>query len=280
MKSERFKGKVAIITGSSQGIGKATAEVLCSQGAKVVLNGRNVEKLRRTENEFLEKGFEVIALAGDITRVDDSQQLIDQTLARFGRIDILINNGSLTMNEKIVAIKPEVFAQIHASNSLGAVFPTLAALPHLIQSEGSIIFISSLAGLHGMPSASAYSMGKMALTAWWQALSIELANTPVHVGICYLGFTENEPEKQMITADGSFIPVPSRPAFLMQSREKVARKIVHMVYWRKSKMVFSALGKVTAFLFRFFPRMALSIFRMAQRNTHVKVNAGNLLISP
>jgi short-subunit dehydrogenase len=265
MKSTEFKGKVAIITGSSQGIGKATAIALCKQGASVVLNGRNTEKLYHTEAELRRMGYTVHAVQGDITSIEDCQRLVNETLVHFGRLDILINNGSLTMQEKITRIEPEVFAQVHTSNSLGAVYPTLAALPHLQASGGSIILISSLAGLHGMPSAAAYSMGKMALTAWWQSLKIELRQTPIHVGICYLGFTENEAEKRMVTAEGKLIPVPRRPAFFQQSREKVAAEICAMIRYKKSKLVLSPLGKITAWMIRFFPRTVLSIFQWSQR---------------
>ena len=265
MKPKIFKGKVVIITGSSQGIGKATAIALCKQGATVVLNGRNPEKLRKTETQLHAKGYSVHAIAGDVTSVADCQHLIDETVSKFGGIDVLINNGSLTMNEKISAIQPEVFAQIHDSNSLGAVYPTLAALPHLRLSKGSIVLISSLAGLHGMPSASAYSMGKMALTAWWQSLKIELHQSSIHIGICYLGFTENETEKRMITADGSLVSVPERPRFLQQSREEVANKICGMIRYRKSKLVLTPLGKISAVLFRYFPRTVLAIFQISQR---------------
>lgn len=271
MKKQRFKGKVAIITGSSQGIGKATAIALCEQGASVVLNGRNKEKLERTASQLRDKGYTVHAIVGDVTSIEDCQRLADETIAVFGRIDILINNGSLTMNEKISAIHPEVFARIHDSNSLGAVYPTLAALPHLRRSKGSIILISSLAGLHGIPSAAAYSMGKMALTAWWQSLKIELRHTSVHIGICYLGFTENEAEKKMITADGSLVPVPKRPRFLLQSREQVAQAICSMIHRRKSKLILSPLGKIAAILIRWFPRTVLAIFQLSQhKNPELK----------
>ena len=261
----RFKNKIAIITGSSQGIGKATAIQLCKEGVTVVLNGRNLEKLENTRIELSSMGYNVISIQGDVTSNYDCEKLIKETIETFGRIDILINNGSSTMNAKIETIQPQLFVEIFNSNAMGALLPTLAALPHLKKSKGSVIFISSLGGLHGLASASAYSMGKMALTALWQSLQIELSTSGIHFGICYLSFTENEDTKRMISADGELIPVPKRIEFFQRSREKVAINISSMIKRRKSKAVISPLGNVTSFLMRHFPSTVLFIFIRTQK---------------
>lgn len=265
MSRKDFIGKIAIVTGSSQGIGKATAIELCKRGASVILNGRTASKLRKTELELLNQGFSVKAIQGDITSLEDCQYLIDKTLEHYGTIDILVNNGSLTMNESFENLNPEVFTEIHKSNSVGAVYPTKLALPHLKKTKGSVIFISSLAGLHSMPSASGYSMGKMALTAFWQSLRIELSSSGIHFGICYVSFTKTEDQKRMLTSDGSLIPVPKRPAIILQSREKVARKIVQMIKYKRVKVTLSVFGKITALTFRYFPRLVMRIIILSQR---------------
>lgn len=264
-----FKNKVAIITGSSQGIGKETAIQLCELGCKVVLNGRTLSKLEATRDELLAKGLDVDAIQGDVTSIEDCQNLIDKTVEKFGRLDILINNGSLTMNERFDQLQPEVYKAIFDSNSSGAVYPTMAALPHLKKTKGSIIFISSLAGFHGLPAASAYSMGKMSLTPLWQSLRIELTYTGIHFGIVHVSFTQNEDQKRMVTSDGSLIPVPKRPSFIQQPREKVARSIIRMIKYRRKRKVLSPLGKITAFMMRFFPRLVLSIMIQVQKKKNV-----------
>jgi short-subunit dehydrogenase len=267
MKRNDFKDKVALVTGSSQGIGKATAIELCKRGATVILNGRTASKLRKAELELLNSGYKVRGIQADITSLDDCKRMIDETIQTFGRLDILINNGSLTMNESFEELNPDLFSKIHNSNSIGAVYPTKFALPFLKKTKGSVVFISSLAGLHSMPSASGYSMGKMALTALWQSLRIELNTTGIHFGICYVSFTENESSKRMIKADGTLIPVPKRPSFMLQSRQKVSRKIVGMVKYRRSKVTLSLLGKVIAFLFRHFPTIVLKLIIFSQRKS-------------
>ena len=92
--SNALKDKVVIITGSSMGIGKNTAELFCRQGAKVVLNARNKEKLEITGNEFRKNGYDVLCVSGDISRTEDCKLLIDSCLIHYGRIDILISRPS------------------------------------------------------------------------------------------------------------------------------------------------------------------------------------------
>ncbi len=270
----RFKNKVGIITGSSRGIGRATAIELCKQGAKVVLNGRSQGQLLKTRDELLAMGFDVIALQGDATSMADCEYVVEETIKAYGQLDFLVNNGSSTMNESFEKIEPDTFHDVFCSNSLGAVLPTMAALPYLKQSKGSVLFISSLAGLHGMPSASAYSAGKMALTGFWQSLKIELSHTGIHFGICYLGFTENDAEKRMLTADGTLVPVPKRPAYLVKSQKQVAQLIAKSIYYRKSRRVISTVGKLTAFMFRFYPRLALYLMIKSQKRQEGKKEEG------
>lgn len=261
----KLAGKIVLITGSSQGIGKATAVEFCKKGATVILNGRNERKLRKAELDLQNKGFSVYALQGDITDKNDCTRLMEEIVARFGALDVLINNASVTMQESVQAIDLESFENIFNSNAIGSVFPTLAALPLLKKSGGSVLFISSLAGLHAMPSASAYSMGKMSLTAFWQSLQIELSRSGIHAAICYVSFTQNEQSKRMMSANGQLVEVPKRPKFLVQSREKVGRTLVRMIRYRRSKRVLSIMGKLVAFMFRYFPKTTLLIMRSAQK---------------
>lgn len=260
-----LKGKVAIITGSSKGIGKTTAIALCKKGMRIVLNGRNLKKLNSTEAELKKIGCDVIGIQADITTDEGCETLFKRTILKYGRVDVLINNASITMNESIENLSPTAFANIFKSNSIGSILPTLYALPYIKKSKGSIVFISSLAGLHGMPRASAYCNGKMSLTSFWQTLRIEMNALEMHFGICYLGFTKNDKDKQMVCADGKFIPVPKRPSFITQSQEKVANGIVRMVERRRAKKIFSIVGKTTSFMVKFFPRLMMFIFKKSYK---------------
>ena len=137
-----LKDKVVIITGSTQGIGKRVATEMAKLGAKIVINGRNKERLTETRLMIENLGYEVHAVQGDITSETDCKRLMNQTHERFGRIDVLINNASLTMNEYLENLSPEIYNRIFISNSIGATTPTLCALPFLKKSKGSVVFIS------------------------------------------------------------------------------------------------------------------------------------------
>ena len=255
--SKAFQGKVAIITGSSSGIGKTTAIQLAQQGASVVINGRSKDKLEMLRVTMEEEGLSVLAIAADITSYKECEQLIDDTVKHFGHVDILINNASLTMNDTFENIHPDTFNQVLLSNTLGAMMPTKAALAQLRRSKGSVVFISSLAGLNGLPACSAYCAGKMALTGFWQSLKIELDHTGIHFGICYVSFTQNDKDKRMLAGAGELVEVEERPAILKQTQEQVAKAIVRCVRKRKAKVVLSRFGKFISVLFRYMPRFTM-----------------------
>jgi len=260
-----FKNKTAIVTGSGMGIGKAIALELCKQGAHVVLNGRNEVRLEKTRLEFLQNGYPVIAVRADVTRISECDELIQKTIEAFGRVDILITNAGISMSEHFENLDSKVFAQVIESNIHGSAFPALSALPAIKISRGSIVFISSAAGLVGLPTASAYSAGKMALTALAQSLKIELSNTGVHIGIVHVGFTKNDDDKRVLNAKGELIPVAPRPAYLQQTQEEVANAVLDLIRKRKFKSILSLVGKLNAIAIRFFPGLVLSIISFSRK---------------
>lgn len=261
-----FKDKVAIVTGSSMGIGKAIAEKLGSAGASVVLNGRNPERLKNCAEDLLAKGYSVHPVIADITLFSDCERLLKETLNRFGRLDILVNNAGTVGFGPVESFEPSLYRQALDSNIYGAVFPAMACIPQLRKTGGSVIFISSLAGLLGMPNYSAYSAGKMALTALSQSLRTELTGSGIHVGIVYVSFTTNEPEKRFISPDGTLVPVPPRKKWTQQSREKVAGSIVTLIRKRKPAVTLSIIGKLYRFLIWLSPSLAGSLIRRFSKN--------------
>lgn len=249
------KNKVAVITGSSRGIGKAVALALAEKGAKVVLNGRNEQRLRETEMAMKAAGFDCLAVAGDISSYSQCERLIDESVSHFGQIDILINNAGLSAEGTIEETAPEVFKTIYETNLLGVIYPTKAALAEIKKQKGSIVFIGSIAGFMGLPGFSTYSASKMALTALAQSLKIELAGSGVHIGLNYVGFAENDTEKTFINKDGDLEYLPVRKGFQKMPIAKVADKIVRGIEYKRYKQIFSGLGRLTAFLQKFYPRV-------------------------
>jgi short-subunit dehydrogenase len=260
-----FKNKTAIVTGSGMGIGKAIALELCKAGANVVLNGRNAERLEKTHQEFLQKGYSVVAVRGDVTKISDCEAVVQKAIDTFGQIDMLITNAGISMRERFDSLQPEVFSQIIESNINGSAFPAFKALPFIKKTKGSIVFISSAAGMIGLPTASAYSAGKMALTALAQSLKIELASSGVHIGIVHVGFTQNDVEKRVLNATGELIPVAERPAYLQQTQEQVAKAVLSTIRKRKFKVILSLVGKINAFAVKFFPSLVIRIVTISQK---------------
>jgi len=250
-----FKDKVAIVTGSSQGIGKQIALELCKKGAIVIINGRTEKKLNATKERLQKAGFDVFAIACDVGIFSDCEKMVKEVVNKFGRIDILINNAGLAMEGKIAETNPEVFQKVMQVNVLGYLYPIQAALPYILQSKGSIIFNSSIAGFVGLPGFSGYSISKMALTALAQSLRIELKGTSVHVGINYIGFTENEISKTYFDEKGQLQIMPKREGVKLMPVEKVACKILQGISRKRQTQTFSGMGEVMHFLQRFCPRL-------------------------
>lgn len=256
MQDPFFKGKVAIITGSSMGIGKATALALAEKGAKIVLNGRNEERLQHTTDLLLSKGYEAIGVAGNVSSYEDCQRLIHEAIRHFGKIDILINNAGKSSRGYFDELNYAVIREMMEINFLGAVYPTQCALPYLRITKGSIVFISSVAGIRGLPETSMYCASKMALTSIAESLKVELHETGIHVGIVYVGITQNDPGKTVIGADGTLLEIKERDAAIhTQTPQQVAKAIVDHVRKRRFKKILSILGKLNWLANRLFPRI-------------------------
>jgi len=255
MKRVDLKDKVAIITGSSQGIGKAIAIAFAQKGVKVVLNGRNVDKLSQTKLELFEQGYEVLAVQADVGNYEECENLVEQAVNHYGQIDILINNAGIAMEGSIAETSPEVFENVFHTNIMGVLFPTKVALPHLKKTKGSVVFTGSIAGYMGLPNYSAYSASKMSLTAIVQSLKIELAGTGVHVGINYVGFAENDKDKTYYNAKGELKVMPVRKQFKRMPLEQVAYYFVKGIEQRKYKQTLSVIGVLTRIMQQYFPAL-------------------------
>ncbi len=238
-----FADRVVLITGSGSGIGRATARAFGEAGAAVMLNGRNEEKLQRTCEELRAAGIRVDYCLADVQREDGCRALAERTLDRFGRLDVVVANASSSQRSEFIRARPEVFRYVLESNILSAAYTAHAVLPALMETRGSLLLVGSLAGLVGLPTSAAYSAGKMALTALAQSLRVELKESGVHIGIAYVGFTRNDPEKRVLDAQGRWVPVAARDSWLQQTQEQVAQALVRMAHRRKERVVLSPLGK-------------------------------------
>ncbi|MBN8825420.1 MULTISPECIES: SDR family oxidoreductase [unclassified Spirosoma] len=250
-----FAGKVAIVTGSESGIGKATARALCMAGAKVILNGRTPERLAQTEDELLGEGLDVVSCLADVTCLEDCERLIGTAIDTFGQLDVLITNASISMRAYFADMTPDVFRQVLDSNVYGTVYPLKVALPHLIKTKGVVTFISSISALNGMPSGSAYCAGKAAVANLAHTLRLELAHTGIQIGVVHIGFTQNDLDKRVLNATGQPVPIAHRPPRWQKSQSEVARIILNHVRRRRQRTVISALGILIVLVHTHLPRL-------------------------
>jgi len=247
-----FRGKAALISGGSRGVGFALASRLVEQGAKVVITARGKERLESSRVRLREMGGEVEAVAGDISKWEDAERMVNAAVDRFGRLDILVNNAGVSMRGDFAELSGEVCSRVIATNLSGAVNLTRLAMNHVIEAQGNIVFISSIAGLFGLPGASVYCASKKALTGLCESLRLELIPKGVHVGIVYLGFTEHDPDKRILAANGDAV-LPDRPAHHTQAQ--AADKIVRMLEKRKKHLIMTPIGNLGWLAYRFSPRL-------------------------
>lgn len=264
-----FAGRVALVTGSESGIGRETARALCRSGAAVVLNGRNAERLAQTRQEFEAAGFAVASCVADVTDYAACEALVGTALEAFGRLDILITNASISQRAYFADMQPEVFRQVLDSNVYGTVYPLMAALPYLLQTRGSVTFISSISALNGMPSGSAYCAGKAAVANLAHTLRLELADSGIHLGVVHIGFTQNDPDKRVLAADGQPVPIAHRPPRWQKSQAEVADLILRHIRRRRQRTVISALGRLIVLVHTWLPRLGdWIVLRTLRRMRH------------
>ena len=259
-----FRDKVAIITGSSRGIGRATALELLKAGARVVVNGRRPESVQKTCDELQSQGFSVTGLPGDVSDDLFCSQLIRDTMTQFGKIDILINNAGGGFRGSIEQTPPEVMRSVIDANLMSAIYCTKAALTEIKKNHGSILFISSLSGIRGMPRNAPYCIAKMGMAAFSQTLSMELHGTGIHVGIIHVGLTDFDKDKKVVSYDGSLTPITRHHH---QTREQVARVILKTIMKRKKRVVLTRLGIAFDLFSRISPALTDAVIRRSEQKS-------------
>lgn len=251
----KFQGKVAVITGSSRGIGKAIAIELAKNSVSVVLNGRDESRLKETEEHIRKIHSHVTYVCCDVSDFKASEKLIETAVKKFGRLDILVNNVGISMRGTVAELNPDVFKKVFESNVYGTVNPTIPAIPHLRKTKGSIVFISSLAGIRGLPGLSAYCSSKMALRAIAESIRIEEKKNDIHVGLIQVGITEIEHNKETIAADGSLKVLKNRDKSKVQSTEQVAKATLKNIRKRNFITTLTGIGKLNKFMQTRFPML-------------------------
>ena len=242
-----MQNKVVVIVGASSGIGKALAEKYAAEGWKVVLAARRIERLRLLEEGF--KNTEVISIKTDVTVEEDCENLIEQAVKRFGKIDVLINNAGISMRAIFEDVELSVLRRTMDVNYWGTVYCSKYALPYLLKSKGSLVGVISIGGYVGLPGRTGYSASKFAVRGFLDTVRTENMKTGLHVLVAAPGFTASEIRMNALTANGGIQGETPRNENKMMSAEKVAEKIYKAIQKRKRKLILTFIeGKATVFI--------------------------------
>lgn len=261
-----MENKVIVITGASSGIGKALAFEFGRQGAKVVITGRNSQNLLEVSEELASKKIDNLSVVADVALEQDCQRVIAETITKYGKIDILINNAGISMRALFADLDVEVIKQVMDINFYGTVYMTKFALPYLIHTKGSIVGVSSIAGYRGLPGRTGYSASKFAMQGFLEALRTELLPQKVHVLVACPGFTKSNIRKVALNKEGNIQGESPRDEDKMMSSEKVASYIYKAVKNRKRDLVLTSQGKLTVFLNKWLPKfMDKMVFKTMAR---------------
>lgn len=250
-----IKNKVVIITGASSGIGRSCAMLFAERGAKVVLAARQHDKLSDLSEELKQAGAEVLVVKTDVRNEEDCRNLIQQTVAHFKEIDMLINNAGISMRAMFLELDLKVMKEVMNTNFWGTVYCTKYALPYLLESKGSVVGISSVAGKKALPGRAGYCASKFAIEGFLETLRIENRKTGLHVMIACPGFTASNIRFSALTKDGSIQGESPRDEHNMMQPEEVACHILDNIANRRRGFTLTSEGKMLLFLNKLFPSL-------------------------
>lgn len=246
--------KTIVITGASDGIGAELARQLAKRhGAELglVLAARNEARLAQVASQCGTFSVQTLVVPTDVSLEPDCRALIALAMTRFGRIDALINNAGISAQALFGDVKADDigwYEQLMRINLWGSVWCTHAALPYLKQSRGSIVAVSSLAGLFGVPGRTAYSASKFAMTGFFEALRAELKTAGVSVTTAYPGVVATKIRHHGLNAAGQAAGSSGLKEDKAMSVEECARLILNGMDARQRDVVMSAKGKLGRWL--------------------------------
>lgn len=250
---EYFRGKVAVVTGGSEGIGKALVEQLLGLGCRVSTCGRSADKLY--DLQVLHPDKPLNTFVADVGHESDCVQFIKNTLKVYGGIDLIINNAGVSMRGLFNDTKIETFQHLMNVNFWGALFCTKYALPSILERRGDVVGVSSIAGYRGLPGRSGYSASKYALQGWLEALRTELLHTGVNVMWVCPGFTASNIRFAALNAEAKQQGESPMEEGKMMTADEVAQNILKAIAKRKRTLIMTGQGKITVWLNRIFGGM-------------------------
>ena len=253
-----LRGKIIIITGASSGIGLASARLFASRGNKLVMAARRLELLDSLAAEILadpatSPETEILTVRADVSVEEDCRQLAEAALARFGGIDVLVNNAGISMRALFKDVDMKVLHTLMDVNFWGTVYCTRYALPSILERKGSVVGVISTAGYAGLPARTGYSASKFAVRGFLETIRIEHVNDGLHVLVFAPGFTSSNVRLASLTADGTPQGASPRDESKMMSAEEVARRLERAIVRRKREVILTSIAHLELFVQRHLP---------------------------
>lgn len=248
-----FKNKIVWITGASSGIGKEMAFQAASAGAIVVLSARNLDSLEKVK-QTLERKDEHLCIPLDLENSSNFEELAKQIVDKYGRIDILINNGGLSQRSTVADTKIEVDRKIMEINYFGNIALTKAVLPYMLDKRsGHIVVISSIAGKFGFFLRSAYSASKHALHGFYESLLLEVEKDNIKVTIACPGKINTDISLNALTAEGEKHGVMDHNQSTGMSAQECVRQLFDAVGKNRKEVLIGNKEIKAVTLKRFLP---------------------------
>jgi short-subunit dehydrogenase len=246
-----MKNKVVVITGGSSGIGKALVADSLAKGASVSVCGRKQSALDELHKEF--STDHLFTFVADVSIESDCQAFIEQTIKKFGRIDVLINNAGISMRALFKDLDVKVLKSLMDINFWGTVYCTKFAFPSILANKGTIVGVSSIAGYRGLPGRTGYSASKFAMQGFLEALRTENLHTGVNVMWVCPGFTASNIRNTALNPKGESQSETPLDEGKLMSAEEVAAAINKAIIKRKRTLVLTTQGKLTVLLGKLIP---------------------------
>jgi NAD(P)-dependent dehydrogenase (short-subunit alcohol dehydrogenase family) len=259
-----YTGRVIVVTGASQGIGRALCLELTRQCPRLVLAARDAAALEKTASACREGGAETLVVPTDVTDVEACRHLVDEATRTFGGLDVLVNNAGVGMLARFDEVDDlSAYERLMRVNYLGSVYPTRFALEPLVRSRGQIVAISSLAGLTGVPLRTAYAATKHAQIGFFDSLRVELRERGVSVTVIAPYYVQSEIRRRAVGGDGQ--PLSSSPVreSEVMTAEECARRIVRAMERRQRMLVMTPKGRVGRWMKLIAPAL---VDRIAERS--------------